>query len=352
MSADLRPVAAHAQRGFGLIELLISLVVALVITLAAASSAMVFNATQKQSMGAGAASNNAAVTLAVIKEEVGQAGLGFFGETSYLCSGLNVSVGTSDLSMVSFSPVQVVRTGDVDQLDVIYASSIEGGANVLLKQSSDKTAAVTKSYLPATIGQAILLAPATPVDRCSVRSVTAVSTSLPLTLSFGGSGTGSTYNQVAFASPATYAADARINVLGTLNWNRFRLDGSNLMLEQPLTGASAVMARNVVAFRVSYGISAAVGQTTISAWQDPSGAGWAPLSVINTQRLRAVRVGMVIRSDQPQREKGACVATSDKPTALGFQVTPPDVGGVPWSCFRYRSTEVTVPLRNWVMGLS
>jgi type IV pilus assembly protein PilW len=350
---DQRVRRPRTQHGFGLIELMISLVIALVITLAAASSAMVFNATQKQTLGAGAAGSNAAATLAVIKEEVGQAGLGFFGEAAYLCSGLNLSVGTSNLSMASFSPVQVVRTAGVDQLDVMYASSVTGGANVLIKQASDKGSAVTKSYLPAAVGDAILLAPATPVDPCSVRSVTAVSTTLPLTLTFGASGTGNQYNQVAFASPATYAADARINHLGNLSWTRFRLDGSNLLLEQPMTGASAIMARNVIAFRVQYGVSAAAGQSTISTWQEPTGAGWTPLSVVNTQRLRAVKVGIVVRSDQPEKKEGGttCVATSDAPQVFDFVTTPPDVGGVPWNCYRYRTSVVTVPLRNWVMGL-
>jgi type IV pilus assembly protein PilW len=242
----------------------------------------------------------------------------------------------------------------VDQLDVMYASSVTGGANVLIKQASDKGSAVTKSYLPAAVGDAILLAPATPVDPCSVRSVTAVSTTLPLTLTFGAAGAGNQYNQVAFASPATYAADARINHLGTLNWTRFRLDGSNLMLEQPMTGASAIMARNVIALRVQYGVSAAAGQTTISSWQEPTGAGWTPLSIVNTQRLRAVKVGIVVRSDQPEKKdvnSPECTTTVVGPKVLDFDTTPTDVGGVSWKCFRYRTSVVTVPLRNWVMGL-
>lgn len=354
MYVDGNPPARRMQ-GMSLIELLISLVVALVVSLAAASSAMVFNASQKQAGGAAGAASVGALSLAALKEDIGQAGLGFFGETAYLCGALNLSVGASDHSVAAFSPLQASRVGDLDQVDVVYAGDIRGGANVVLKQSSDLGSAVPQTFLPAAVGDAVLLAPAAvgvPVVPCTVRSVTAVNGTVPPSFTFANTGA---HNQVAFAAPTSYAAKDRVNLLGAITWNRFRVDGENLVIEQPLTGTSAILARGVVAMRVQYGVSAAAGQTTITSWQDPTGAGWSPLSVANVLRLRAVRIGVVLRSEQPEKQQaGVCVATPDVTNlrVLGFDPTPPDVGGIGWNCYRYRTTEVTIPLRNWVMGLS
>ena len=56
----------------------------------------------------------------------------------------------------------------------------------------------------------------------------------------------------------------RTTLLGRLRWNRYRLDGTNLLLERPLEDASAILARNVVAFRAQYGAAGvAAGSTSL-----------------------------------------------------------------------------------------
>ena len=186
---------------------------------------------------------------------------------------------------------------------------------------------------------------------CLVRSVTAVAASTAdtnQTLSFGVAGP---HNQAEFTTPVEYADRGRVTLLGSLRWSRFRLDGTDLRLERPLGGEPVVLARNVVAFRVQYGLAAAAsGSTTLETWQGADGA-FASLSPTELPRVRALRLGLVTRSPQPEKpdETGQCEATTALPELFGQTITP-DVED--WSCYRYRSAIVAVPLRNLLMGMT
>ena len=74
------------------------------------------------------------------------------------------------------------------------------------------------------------------------------------------------------------------------------------------------------------------------------------ITAANIARVRAIRIGIVTRSPQPEKPdaNGDCTASSAKPTLFGDNVEP-DV--TDWKCYRYRTAVVVVPLRNVVMGL-
>jgi len=341
------------QRGVSMIELMVGIVVSMLVGLAATGTAVVFTASQRQGIGVGGVAVNANTALAALKNDAATAGLGFFGDSRYLCSQLNLSMGAATpWNGASFSPVRVTRLAPHDRVDVLQASRVESGANVLLALDSDGTSAALKSYLPAQVGDAVLLSPDSAGTPCTVRTVTAVTASTPeapqqLAFSAGG-----THNDAAFGVTPTYSENGGgVTLLGALRWNRYRVDGTNLILERPLEGGSAVLARNVMTFRAQYGISAAAaGSTTLENWQDATGGTFGTLDAAGIPRVRAVRVGIVTRS--PQREKpnnaGVCEASAAKPQLFGAEVEP-DVSD--WQCYRFRTAVLVIPLRNLVLGI-
>lgn len=370
MCAD-RPRRAHAvrpaQRGLSMVELLVAIVVSLLVSLAASRSAVLFTAMQRQNIGSGGAAVGSATTLAAMKEDVGQAGLGFFGNSSYLCPSLNLSVNTGNLSQAPFSPLRVTRSNGQDQLDVVYATMVTGGANVSLHSASPLTSAELQSYLPVVAGDAVLLAPkdTTAGTVCTVRSVTGVTAATATTFQQLAFGAGGLHNQVAFGAPTFYPVASKVTMLGTLMWRRYRVDNGTLVLEQPLAAGgttSAVLLRNVVALRVRIGVTpgTAATDTALSQWVAPTvpatGAStWGQLGPSDIGRARAVRVTLVTRSAQPEKPvNGSCLAT---PTAIRLfddaadTFTPPNVGSTDWRCYRYRAADVVIPLRNWITGL-
>lgn len=350
MCASKRP-GARGQRGLSIIELMVGLVVALLVGLAAAGSAKVFTASQRQGMGYGGMTVGASTAMAAMKSDIASAGLGFFGDSSFKCHQLALSVGTSvKFDSSSFAPARVTRSGTgsnaKDQLDVLYSTAIDGGANVLISGTATSAAADLLSLLPATSGQTVLMAPAAAGTPCLVRSVTGVTAgteTTPQTLAFGSSGT---YNQGTFTAAPTFVEEDRVALLGELRWSRYSLSGTSLQLERPLDGTTAVLMRNVMGFRVQYGVSADAASTTLTGWEDPSGT-WAAVSGANVDRVRALRMGLVTRSAQREKEgaAGTCEASAAKPQLFGVDVEP-DV--TDWQCYRYRTTVVVVPLRNMV----
>jgi len=347
-----RSVQRSVQRGLSIVEIMVGVVISLLVGLAATNSAVMFSAAQRQGIGSGGVTVNATTALAALKNDVTSAGLGFLGDGRLLCQRLNLSVGAVMMwDGATFSPVRVTREAAADRIDVLYGTNVEAGANVFLQTDSDGTDAALQSRLPVAAGQAVLLAPAAAGDPCVVRSVTATTAATetdPQRLSFANTGA---HNAMAFTTTGAYPERSRITLLGDLRWNRYRLDSGNLILERPLEQAQAVLARNVIALRSQYGITAAAaGSTTLEDWQNAEGAGFAALDATTIGRVRALRVGIVTRS--PQREKpgpsGECESSLAKPQLFGVEVEP-DVSD--WRCYRYRTGIVVIPLRNLVMGV-
>ena len=344
----------RGPRGLSLVELMVGIVVSLLVGLAATISAISFNASQRQGMGAGSSAMTATSALATLKNDISAAGLGFFGDSNFLCNRLNLSIGSKvHIDGALFSPVQITAGAagtSADQIDVVYATQVAAGTNVLLNAVSNGASADLRSYLPAAVGQQVLLAPDTPsaTNPCVVRTVTAIAAATdddPQRLTFANTGN---YNQAAFTTNGSYADKSRVTLLGELNWSRYRLDGTDLRIEQPLRGVSEVLARNVIGLRAQYG-AAAAGDTALASWEDATGT-FASVDASTLPRVRALRVGIVTRSSQPEKPNsaGQCEASDAKPQLFGATVEP-DVAD--WQCYRYRTAEVVVPMRNLVLGI-
>ena len=347
MRAD-HPLRRAGTRGFSLVELMIGLVIGLLVSLAALSSLRIFTNEQRQGTVSGAGVLNAAAALGAIKNDVAAVGLGFFDGRRPLCDRLNLSFGTSALfNSASFAPLSITRTLGNDQIDVFYASDVSAGVSLPISTASNGSQINVESILPVSVGQTVLLTPAS-TGLCTVRSVTATvagTVDTPQIVSFGAAGQ---HNQANFNTAPAYAARARATLLGQLQWHRYRLVDGNLVLEQPLNGTTAVLVRNVIALRAEYGVSAS-GGTTLQDWQDPTDAGWGSLTSANIGRVRALRLGVVTRVAQREKadSSGNCTASAAKPKLFEVEVEP-DVSD--WRCFRFRNSTLVVPLRNLVWG--
>ena len=332
---------------------MVGLVVALLVSLAVVNTALSFSASQRQSIGATGAAVNSVAVLTTLKDDVSVAGLGFFGDATYLCRTLNFSVAANVVvNGAAFSPLQVQRTANGDIIDVVFGTRVESGANVRLREANNGSSSALESYLPVSVGDAVLLAPATPdpAQPCLVRSVTQVTNAAggaSQMLAFAGTGR---HNGAAFTTAPAFNDDGRITQLGTVNWVRYRVVGGNLLVERPLEGTSAIMARNVVSFRMQYGVSANTpGSTTLEAWVDPTND-FAVVDGDRLPRIRAVRIGLIVRSPQVEKADAAgnCSATADKPR---LWLNPPEnLDNADWNCWRYRTSTVVAPLRNLVLG--
>ncbi|EHR73293.1 hypothetical protein BurJ1DRAFT_4505 [Burkholderiales bacterium JOSHI_001] len=346
------------QRGVTLIEAMVGMVVGLLVALTAAGTAQVFTASQRQGMGAGSTAMNATTAMTAIRQDLGQAGLGFFGEGRFLCDTMNLSAGPSILmDGAVFTPVNAERpSGSLnDKLHLIYATHIAGGTTVQNTGTSDGSSVMLNSLLPGAVGEAVLLSAPAASRQCTIRTITGIvpsTTETPLVLAFNPAGLHNT-NAVTFTTPPSLPDQGSVALLGTLRMNTYQVENKNLVQVQRLTGNKSILAENVVAFRIEYGVSSGVTATSLSAWQNPADFG-SPSSV-NIARLRAVRVGLVTRSQQREKanKNGVCEASTVRPRLFDTDIVDPDpeVAGNDWRCFRYRVATAVVPLRNVAIGL-
>jgi type IV pilus assembly protein PilW len=157
------------------------------------------------------------------------------------------------------------------------------------------------------------------------------------------------HNKVDF-SGFTYSTGSAVSLLGVLNWSRFAVDANgNLVMSKPIEGGSAVLARNVVGFQVQYGVTNGI-TSSLESWQYAEGPTWTNLTTALLPRVRALRLELVTRSEQPEKPdaQGNCSATPVLPTLLD---RPLSLSGN-WQCYRYRSSTAVIPLRNILMGSS
>lgn len=347
-------------RGLSIIELMVGLVVGLLVSMAAVNSAQLFGALQRQGIGTGSGGANTASVLAAIKNDVANGGLGFFGNLNYLCTTVNMSVAGALVSdNAAFAPVQVTRSGDNDRIDIAYGSEVAAGAAVKTSGTSDGTSVALKTYLPVTANQAVLLAAPTVGTPCLLRTVTSTpanpTAAAKETLTFANTGT---YNQATFTTNATYPENSLVTLIGTPQWNRYALNGTDLQLTRMLDGTTVTLLRNVIGLRVLYGVASASApvqtdgsRAPLAAWQKSTDAGWTSVDNTNIGRIKAVQIGIVIRSAQKEKinkDLNDCEASTTKPVLFGDTIEP-DV--TDWKCYRYRTQIVVAPLRNVIYGL-
>jgi type IV pilus assembly protein PilW len=229
-----------------------------------------------------------------------------------------------------------------------------------LQEVSNGSTATLKSMLPVTVAQqpAVLLArgEGNLNSPCLVRTVTASADPAPdvkQVLTFGNTGN---HNQGVFAVTPDFLLDEPVILLNNLNWNRYELEGTNLVINRRMDNTKATLLPNVIAFRVQYGVTNV--STAIENWRNPDEAGWATITNVTAPQVRAVRIGVVIRSPQREKEDPAdnkCKAVPDEQTSVSlFKDSPNPIditpAGTDWKCYRYRTAELVAPLRNLVSG--
>ena len=309
-------------------------------------------------------------------------------------------------------PVQITSGGNAstpDRLTVFYGSQqIVGNATTLSKTLTlspvpDVTFQVQNAFGTRVGDIVVLMEPATTKD-CTLQEVTSVNmntnvlgrAAAPYLLDWStGQSKTARFNQ-ATASPATYGASGsnatRVFNLGNLYdsagnyayngptmpvYNTYAVSTTTLTVASAFntTGpaAPAAVADNIVHMRALYGLddgtndatvpyqvgAAAAGDGKIDRFVDAPkfatlGSPWS--SVI------AVRLVLVARSAQPEIGSGgpgtACDTTTAYPTwsAQNWPAVSPALSMISldlsadgnWKCYRYKTFETTVPLRNWI----
>lgn len=374
-----RPSTHPAQQGFGLAELLVSLVIGLALslivsTMVAKQEGIRRGVTSTNDIGA-----NSAYASYTLDRELRNAGSGFsqaYGE-NYGCP-LNVSKGNTQIlprpsafpapfdkvdKTIRLAPVVVYAGAGNNGSDVIVAMAGSSGLGENSRRVVEGSLKVDQLQLTNTVGLSggdIVVVSQQGV-RCLVQQVKAgfVGSNSP-TLDFAGDYQASTVNGVSLSSFA--GNNAFVSVLGNATGRqpRFQLLGlnaSNQLTSLDLLQLNQVSAQplveGVVDLRVLYGLDTTGNHTQVNQWVAPTAAGFTAAALTaggsaaqaNLQSIIALRVGIVLRGDLVEREQVSPKSLSlfsDLDDALHYTYEIPEESNRQ----RYRAVEFTVPLRN------
>lgn len=345
------------QRGMTMMELLVAIVIGTLVVLAAAGTLGFMEASKRSSTGGNSALENGVAFFTLLEHDVKMAGLGFSSLGKIACPTINLYYsGRKLLDNAQFMPVAVsAGTAAPDAVAVTFADSTLAAApsTLYLPMSSADGEVIVENSGSIAAGDIAVLSNPGSSDPCTVISVTGITTNPPGTIRIAHDSTG-TFNPASatttFSTPKAYPIGASINPAGGLTWTTYRVSASNrLEVVNNLTGEVQLLADNVVGLKMQYGVTPAPGATTIADWVDASGD-WATPTSAQVARIRALRVGILLRNAQKEKAPilgGDCDVTTTVPVAWPGGPTYDYVATTrDWQCYRYRSMQTTIPLKN------
>lgn len=337
------------QRGVGLVELMVAMVIGLFTTLVVMQVFSVFEGNKRTTTSGADAQTNGTIALYNIKRQVAMAGFGLptFSTKNppLLCSDANMATGG-----VNLFPVAIVDGGNAagatDTVSIRIGSSGNGGVPFLADENATGTTILVKNAMACQANDMAIISTG---STCSFVRVTAIPDA----------------THVTFASNVV-ASKASTSIACLGNWTEFSYLVSNgqLRLRTTVNGANtnAQNVEGIVNIQAQYGVSNSATSNDVAQWVDATDI-WAAPTIATRNRIKAIRVAIVARSglfEQSNVTETCSSLNSANPTGLcaweGTAASPaPAVdlsNDANWQRYRYRVYETIIPLRNiiWTKG--
>lgn len=384
ITAGIRPAMKHAaqavrrmphrrgQLGLSLIELLIGIVIGLVATLAISNIFSSFEARKRVIAGGSDAQSSGVLALYYIQRDAQNAGYGLplynSSDPSPLLCPLNTSINQNG-AVINLSPA-VIEDGGAgsDIVRIRYGTSPSGGASV--RATGLMTSPTLDSRLIGCQVNDVVLFHQTPASpKCSMARIERLNADRTINRL-------TELNTAPTANPVTDLNGSdwvRFSCLGAWNQYEYRVNatheltrtGGTITSNQFPDSSAVPIASDIVALQAQYGIATTLDATSTSAtgaafvnrvdqWVDATGGFGAGISLVDRNRIRAIRIAVVARDGVMQKQpvsqacNGADVGVS-KVCLWAADAIPANVdlsSIADWQRYRYRVYETVIPLRN------
>lgn len=359
-----KPLLIKVQRGFSLVEIMVGLAIGLLGVLVIMQISMVFEG-QKRTTTAGAdAQTSGAVAFYSVEQDVRRAGYGFSKPEILGCQ-LKFHVPTASDAVPPpgvapppvLQPLFIFKGGEGGSDSIQVLSSSKGNWSVPVRMGDEHSSTATEVQVSSTLGvQAgdLLIAYETG-KTCAMFQATgpvaeksnAISDPIHIEHKSASNGIGAWNpedpSEIFPTEGYGKAAYAYVFNLGNLVNRKYQVDvGGNLTLVDG--GVERVVASDIVSMRAQYGIIDTIDAEKKLTWKDGSSDG--KLDADDLAGLYAARVVMVVRSPLKERPnaEGNCEAT--KSSDMGTWAEIDVKNNTDWQCYRYRTFENVIPLRN------
>lgn len=369
------------QSGFSLVEILVGLVIGMLAMLAIFQTLALFES-QRRTTGAGAQMQQSGLAaIYILEQDIRLGGFGLIDNGGMPC--FNINAYGSPQSVFQSVPLQIVDGGTgsdtlvTARFDSDTGGIATGGGRAILTTSL----AAVPTTLPVDTGRGFkpndyILIAQSGLD-CSLLQVSGTyayagdPTNVPVQAVANSAGTASAATFPSYTgsatNPASYATIVDLGQTDSFITSRYYVS-SGTLLESDNGGAGVPLASVIVNIQAQYGVAPA-GSQSISCWTDAKGSNCAPASgdwsnptSADFERVKAIRIAVVARSDLKEKPTGgatSCNTTTTAPVSwpsLGVPAgsSPPPVvdlsSDTDWQCYRYKVYSTIVPLRNVMWG--
>jgi type IV pilus assembly protein PilW len=345
------------QAGFTLVEIMVGLVIGLLAALVIMQVYSVFEGQRRATTGTADAQTNGSIALYNIGREVQLAGYSLMpsGLTAAPDSPLDCTTITYGATgITSITPISITNdvavagvTAASDRITISYGSSQNGGVPTKITAAPTGNVVPVDTNFGCAVGDIALVSNGA---TCALSTVTAVSAvaSLPVV----------TLN---LQNVASAVSGGDLACLGAWNTVTYSVSTSGNLERNGVPVVSGV-----VNLQAQYGVSTLANSNQVNEWVNAVAPTWATPSVLNRNRIKAVRIAVVTRNAKiepaavttsctqavaPTPTTGLCawqdvavagaITTASPAPAVSFSTAD-------WTRYRYRVFETIIPLRNVV----
>lgn len=346
------------QKGFGLIEIMVGLLIGLISTIIMFQAFSVSESQKRTTTGAADAQSNGAISLFSIERDVKMAGWGLQGSVFANCETF-YTYDTTTGGAIDANPTP--GSSLISVLNIIDGGNMPD--TITVRHYDDPSsqdfrfAIASLTTAQATAGDRFSL---TSVRGCNVNDLIVVSDGLNCTLAQVSTidlasrsaehAVGPRFNAPALEMAAwpAHGASSRAQCFPRFFTRAYSIETATFQLQVTQeTGVSAVSPQ-IMDLQAEYGIDRDDGLPG-TQWV-PATGDWANPSLANIRRIKAARVAILSRSStfEKPEDGSACATTTDAMLADMSTWATFTGAGFPddWHCYRYKAYEINVPLRN------
>lgn len=367
----MRTLVYKSAPGFGVVELMVSIVIALISSLVIFETFAVSEGIKRTSTSGGDAQQNGTVSLYVMEREARMAGYGINNDALLGCTVRYYDkLGAAEATTLTLAPVVITpgaNATDPDAITITFGDSdLFATPSRLISQMSAATDMykVDNRYgyspgdlvIAAEAGKDCTLAEVTEVPDDPNGPTDEIHHNVGNYVDANKNTANSRYNMAGGLGVAYSTQGTLYNFGKAPTRNRFRIANNQLISERPFNNppASEVAAEQIVQFKAQYGKDDGVNNGTVTnavyAADDglvDSYSNTAPVTALDWKRVKSIRMAVVARSanaEKPSVSGGPCDTTTAAPTWAGGAINVS--ADAQWRCYRYRVFETVVPLRN------
>jgi len=358
---------AKKTKGFSLVEIMVAMVIGLLGTIVIFQVFAVSEKQKRTTVSGGDAQQNGAIALFSIEQDARMGGYGLNYAALIGCpirwyrqgppeSG--TEAGDPPLTLTPIVITQGVAAGAADTITVTYGNSDIAGFAGRLTQEMPNPAAVYKvnNRFGYNVGDLVV---ASEVGKdCTLAEVTGLPGGGSSDNVIHNSGGTAVYNRPAGLGISYTTSAVLINLGPTPTVNVYSILDNRLAMQRLLQDDAPVpIVDGIVQLQARYGRDTTlVADGVIDVWDSVS-----PTTADGWSRVLGVRIAVVARSGQRDNAvdaTGVCTTTTALPQWVSNPLAPAavnqvenidvSIGNPNWRCYRYKTFQTSVPIRNMI----